>query len=121
MVDAFSSDAVPVHLITREAIELYLDKVGPAGLVALHISNRHLDLVAVASALVASLPGVHGVYALGDGDLKNYNIGSVVLFVSRSDKVIADAATMKGAKPLPPPSVRPWTDDRSDILSVLWR
>lgn len=121
VVDAFSSDAVPVHLITREAIELYLDKVGPAGLVALHISNRHLDLVAVASALVASLPGVHGVYALGDGDLKNYNIGSVVLFVSRSDKVIADAATMKGAKPLPPPSVRPWTDDRSDILSVLWR
>lgn len=121
VVDAFSSDAVPVHLLTREALQLYLEKVGPSGLVAMHISNRHLDLVAVASALVASIPGVHGIYALGEGDEKNYNIGSVVLFVSRSQKTIEDAAAMKGARSLPPPRMQAWTDDKSDILSVLWR
>src|SRR5439155_17969171 len=44
VVDAFSSDAIPVHLITKEAIELYLQKLAPRGIIALHISNRYLDL-----------------------------------------------------------------------------
>ena len=48
VIDAFSSDAVPVHLLTREALLLYFDKMQQNGLLALHISNRHLDLVGVA-------------------------------------------------------------------------
>lgn len=121
VVDAFSSDAVPVHLLTREALALYLDKVGPNGLVALHISNRHLDLAAVGSALVASMPDVHGVLAIGNGDLKVYNTPSVVMLVSRDKATIAAATAATGARPLPTPSIRPWTDERSDILSVLWQ
>jgi hypothetical protein len=55
MVDAFSSDAIPVHLITKEAIELYLQKLAPHGLIALHISNRYLDLEPVTAALAMEL------------------------------------------------------------------
>ncbi len=55
LVDAFSSDAIPMHLLTREAIELYFKKLGPDGLLALHISNRHLDLEPVAARLAEEL------------------------------------------------------------------
>src|SRR5262249_19049082 len=44
-IDAFSSDAIPVHLITKEAIEGYLDKLAPEGVILVHTSNRHLELI----------------------------------------------------------------------------
>ena len=44
MLDAFSSDAIPLHLLTREALELYLARLAPGGVLAFHISNRHLGL-----------------------------------------------------------------------------
>ena len=55
MVDAFSSDAIPVHLITVEAIQLYLTKLKPGGLLVLHVSNRYLDLVRVLRGLAHRL------------------------------------------------------------------
>jgi hypothetical protein len=121
VIDAFSSDAVPVHLLTREALELYLDKLGPDGLLALHISNRHLDLVGVVSALAASIQGIHAAHVYGRGDGTLYTPGSSVAFISRSERTIAGAMGLQGARALPPSSYRAWTDERSDILSVLWR
>jgi hypothetical protein len=121
VIDAFSSDAVPVHLLTREAILLYLEKLSPDGLLALHISNRHLDLVGVASALAGSIPGIHAAYVYGRGDGSVYAPGSGVAFISRSQSTMAAVMEMPGARTPPASSYRPWTDDRSDILSVLWR
>src|SRR5262249_45082582 len=51
VLDAFSSDAIPLHLLTREALHLYLDKLADHGLIAVHISNRFLDLAPVLGAL----------------------------------------------------------------------
>jgi spermidine synthase len=51
VLDAFSSDAIPVHLLTREAAALYLRKLAPDGVLAFHVSNRYLDLVPVLAAL----------------------------------------------------------------------
>ncbi len=65
VLDAFSSDAIPVHLITREAVELYLRKLAPGGMLAFHISNRYLDLEPVLANLAADL----GLVALGCDDL----------------------------------------------------
>lgn len=121
VIDAFSSDAVPVHLLTREALQLYLDKLSSNGLIALHISNRHLDLLGIASALVASIPRVHGAYVFGRGDGTLYTPGSSVMYVSHSPEVIASAVKQTGAMHPPQSTYRPWTDDRSDILSALWR
>ena len=55
ILDAFSSDAVPVHLLTREAIELYLRDLRPGGLVVFHVSNRHYELASAVGATAASL------------------------------------------------------------------
>src|SRR6185369_2294487 len=54
-VDAFSSDAIPVHLLTREAVELYFRHLKPAGILALHISNRYLDLEPVCEGSAQAL------------------------------------------------------------------
>ncbi len=121
VIDAFSSDAVPVHLLTREALLLYIDKLDRNGLLALHISNRHLDLVGVTSALVASVPGLHASYVFSRGDGTLFAPDSNVMFVSRSQLAIAATLEMPGAKLPSASSYRPWTDDRSDILSALWR
>src|SRR5258708_19248454 len=56
IVDAFSSDAIPIHLLTREAMAMYLKKLSPHGIVAMHVSNRHLDPASV----VAGIPPAHG-------------------------------------------------------------
>jgi spermidine synthase len=53
VLDAYGSDSVPVHLLTREAMELYLRKLAPGGLVAFHVSNLHIDLRPVVAALAA--------------------------------------------------------------------
>ena len=66
-VDAFSSDAIPVHLITREALAVYLRHVKPDGIVAFHVSNRFLDLVPVVARL-AKENGAHALLVRDDPD-----------------------------------------------------
>src|SRR5581483_7466314 len=60
IVDAFSSDAVPVHLMTAEALRLYSDKLKPVCIVLLHISHRNLDLEPVLAAIIDVLDGIGG-------------------------------------------------------------
>ena len=55
VIDAFSSDSIPIHLITREAMELYLTKLAPGGFLVVHVSNRHLDLPPVVAAAAQQL------------------------------------------------------------------
>ncbi|HSI84820.1 MAG TPA: fused MFS/spermidine synthase, partial [Candidatus Methylacidiphilales bacterium] len=67
VVDAFSSDSVPAHLLTREAFEIYLKHVKPDGFLAFHISNRYLDLARVVTGAAMQFK-LHGVVALGQPD-----------------------------------------------------
>jgi hypothetical protein len=55
VIDGFSSESVPVHLLTREAVALYLQKLAPTGLLALHLSSQHFDLIPVVAEIAASL------------------------------------------------------------------
>lgn len=122
VIDAFSSDSVPVHLLTREAIGLYLDKLAPSGILALHVSNRHLDLARVAVATSASWPGVvTAVVTDRPGSPSLDRATSQVVFVSRSGDSLRPLATLKGGTMAPVPEVAPWTDDYSDILTAIWR
>jgi len=74
IVDAFSSDAIPVHLLTREALALYLAKLAPGGVIALHISNRNLDLAPIVADLVADagVVGWQRTFAPPDAALRGY-------------------------------------------------
>ena len=64
LVDAFSSDAVPVHLMTAEALQLYAGKLKDDGILVLHISNRYLDLDSVLGATLPLVPAAQGAHRL---------------------------------------------------------
>lgn len=116
IVDAFSSDAIPVHLLTAEALRLYTSKIKDDGTVLLHISNRYLDLEQV---LAATLPTISGLHALTieDHNDDGYEVtGSTVVLLAKDWNVIDRFRAAPGARNLPEPKVKPWTDDFSDVL-----
>ena len=121
-VDAFSSDAVPTHLLTVEAVKLYLDKVTDNGMLTMHVSNRHLDLAPVAAAAALSVPGtsVTIVNSVPDGQSIDATPSVVVVITKRAEPMQA-ALAWQGAAPQKQATVTPWTDDYSDIISALWR
>ena len=117
IVDAFSSDAVPVHLMTAEALKLYVAKLAPEGIALLHISNRYLDLDAVLGATVKAVPGAHGIILSDDTADGTYaqSTSTVALFardpvVLERYKSIAEMQDLKAGK------LSAWTDNYSDIL-----
>jgi SAM-dependent methyltransferase len=120
-VDAFSSDAIPVHLITREALGVYLRHLKPDGIVAFHVSNRFLNLVPV----VAQLAKEHGAHVVlvsdkGKDDDDDYTTTDWVL-VSRDPKAL-EAPAIEAASPEAPEEKenwRTWTDDYSNLVQIL--
>ncbi|MEX0790158.1 MAG: fused MFS/spermidine synthase, partial [Actinomycetota bacterium] len=125
VVDAFNSDSIPVHLITREAIELYMQKLAPGGVLAVHISNRYLDLAPVLGNLawdqrLSSLYGwdVQTLEKLAQGkSASNW----VVLTGSLSNLDALDD-NLQWHSLVAEPGARVWTDDFSDVFSVFrWR
>ncbi len=118
IVDAFSSDAIPIHMLTADAMKMYADKLKPEGVVVLHISNRYLDLDSVLGANQPLVPGLHGVLLSDDEADGSYasTTSSVGVF-SKSADVIKEFAALPGASQLVSGRMRGWTDDYSDILA----
>jgi len=122
VLDAFSSDTVPVHLLTREAVAGYLSKLAPHGVIVLHISNRHLDLAPVVANVVQSL-GLAAYLREDDssGDLMRTLRANARLVVLA--RVPADTGSIaRDWTPLQPDrSSALWTDDYSNILGIMLR
>jgi len=117
IVDAFSSDAVPMHLLTAEAIAMYASKIKPTGAGVLHISNRYLDLEAVLAATIPTVPGLHAITVEDQAEDDGYAVtGSTIVIFARSMEAITPFRAIPGARDLPPPKLKPWTDDASDVL-----
>jgi spermidine synthase len=122
LIDAFSSDAIPAHLMTIEAIRLYLSKLSEGGALVFHISNRHIDLRPVLASGLATLPGLEAVFVADPAETSGYDRSpSSVVIASRNPNMIAEARTWTGARPLKPSNLAPWSDDRNDVLTSLWR
>ncbi len=122
LIDAFSSDSVPVHLLTVEAVRLYLEKLTSNGVLAFHVSNRHLQLTTVAAAVTKAIPGTYAALVTDNRDGQDYDaVGSHVVLIARSKEALGDVLTWPGASVADPAGVTPWTDDYSDILSAIWR
>jgi SAM-dependent methyltransferase/MFS family permease len=119
-VDAFSSDAIPVHLITREALALYLRHMKPDGIVAFHVSNRFLELVPVVARLAAENQAHAVVVFEGTGDDDSRTQSDWVL-VSRDARALqAKEIEEVGAEPAEDrASLRTWTDDYSNLVQIL--
>jgi len=125
VVDAFSSDAIPAHLLTREALQLYLDKASDRGVVILHLSNRNLALVSEAGRVAASL-GAHTMWrASSELDFPLAPVygalGASVMIVARNPAAFAGLPLQATDwKVLPVPPGRPWTDDYINLPRALW-
>jgi len=116
VIDAFSSDSIPVHLITREAIRLYMQHLTPAGVLAVHISNRFLDLKPV----LANIAREEGLQArlVTDHPVEPASMTDWVLVAATSEALASEALAV--ALPLEPePRLSLWTDQFNNLLDVL--
>jgi spermidine synthase len=120
-VDAFNSDSIPVHLLTREALDVYLRRLRrPDGVLALHLSNRFLDLrpVAVSLARERGLAWA-SIATTPSGELE---FPSVWVLLSRDAAILAAPPLRDAAEPAAAIAPGPlWTDDHTDLLRVLRR
>jgi len=130
LVDAFSSDSIPVHLITNEALRLYADKLKQNGIIAFHVSNRYFDLVPI----VASMAKAQGLAYAFRYDREENNIdnneadhpfmrsGSIYIVVAKSQGILSSLMEIPGLwyrykDDMKLPSI--WTDDYVNIFSAL--
>jgi SAM-dependent methyltransferase len=122
-VDAFSSDAIPIHLLTEECHRLYWRHLRDDGVLAVHISNRYLDIEPVVRNL-ASVENKRAVLVTNPDEDEQGVSSSTWILVTSSEKFLASGAVKKApgykdhAAPGDPPPVR-WTDDFSSLYDVL--
>jgi len=121
--DAFTSDAVPAHLLTVEALHLYMERLAPGGALVLHISNRHLHLEPVIAAAVEAL-GLIALTAIEtlppEAVTEEMATGAQWVTISRDPEPLLALLADDRWRPLfGDPEVGPWTDDHSDLLRVL--
>jgi hypothetical protein len=123
-VDAFTSDAIPIHLITREAMAIYLRKLAPHGIVAVHVSNRYLELASVVTGIAAANGALARVNDGSDAEENEneYRYAGTVVAVARADEDFGQLA-QSSYWPLqePDPEQRVWTDDYSNVLGAVLR
>jgi hypothetical protein len=123
VIDAFSSDSIPVHLLTREALALYRRKLAPGGVALFHLSNRYLDLAPLVAALAqdAGSPARHLLYVPAKpGALDKYS--AEVMAVGQPGASLDYLSPEAGWQTPARDAASVWTDDRSDILShIRWR
>lgn len=125
VVDAFSSDAIPVHLLTQEALQLYVSRLKPGGVIALHISNRFLRLEPVVAAVLGA-SGLRGLTELEDqipsADAARGRYPSNWVAITANQDRLAALAAQPGWRPLRTEArISAWTDDYSNLLnSIQW-
>ena len=117
VVDAFSSDAIPVHLLTREALATYLRHLAPQGIIAFHTSNRYVDLLPV----VEGLAEAYGLAArVVESDLEDtFNTSSSWVLVTRDAHWLEAPQIKPAAALITTHGARVWTDDFSDLIEYL--
>jgi spermidine synthase len=119
-IDAFSSDAIPVHLLTREAFALYFRHLKSTGILAVHVSNRYLDLVPVVSRNARDFSKT-AVDVDDDDEEEDYFSNSDWVLVASNPAIFRDPA-FKSSSVQPArfrANLRPWSDDYSNLFQIL--
>jgi len=121
VIDAFSSDAIPVHLLTKEVMQLYFKLLKPDGVLAVHISNRYLDLAPVCER-GAEFVGKKATVVADDASDNTFANSTTWVLITAPDNNIFQSPSFEGANMYPAtaaPNFRGWTDDYSSILPIL--
>ena len=122
VVDAFSSDAIPIHLLTREAMAIYAKKLAPHGVVIVHVSNRHLELVSVVAG-IAQANGLVARSLRADEEVgSDYMYATTTVVVTRTDADFGALAKEEDWELAEADrGQRVWTDDYSNIIGAVLR
>lgn len=121
VLDAFSSDAIPAHLLTRDAMYGYLSRLEAHGVIVMHISNRHLEL----SKIVAAVGAAEGLVTFVKTDTsannfaEDYRSNATVAVLARHEADLAAIIKLPGWHRVSPTGVTPWTDDYSDLIGAM--
>jgi hypothetical protein len=119
MMDAFSGDSIPVHLVTREAFALYFRHLKPAGVIAIHISNKYLDLEPVIARAAGAL-GKAALLVETDEDESGNCFGTTFVLLAHDKRVFEQAPFQQASgPPKPQDKVGMWTDDYSNMFRIL--
>jgi hypothetical protein len=119
VLDAFSSDAIPVHLLTREAMAVYRARLAPGGVIAFHITNRHVALEAVLTTLARDA-GLVALLGRGAGYGPDGPVRTTwVLMAERAEHLGALATDPRWVRLRAGEGTRAWTDNFSDLLGAL--
>ena len=123
IVDAFSSDAIPTHLLTKEAMAIFKDKIRPDGMILMHISNKHMTLAPVVAGVAEANDLVSRANDSDEGyDDDNHVFGSLVVAVARKDEDFGELATRSGwVEQEPDDDEWVWTDDYSNVIGAILR
>jgi hypothetical protein len=119
VLDAFSSDAIPAHLLSREALTLYASRLKPDGMLLFHVSNRYLNVRDLVAALVtdAEMPGL--VRVDKDDGLSGKSDSVYVAAALSMDALAALRSLSSWENVIPSPNIRVWTDDYSSLMELL--
>jgi SAM-dependent methyltransferase len=118
-VDAFSGDAIPVHLLTREAFALYLRHLKPDGVLAVHTSNSYLNLPPVVQ-LLATEAGCEAEMVTNDDNRRKLIDSSDWVLVTRNRRLLDSVDSTVMIEPISvPPGLRMWTDDFNNLFQIL--
>lgn len=118
-VDAFSGDAIPLHLLTTQALALYRRHLAPGGIIAFHISNRHVDLEPPIGLLARSAGMKAVAITTGANDKIDEFTATWMLLSDDGDFFFRPEVAAKARQPNEIPGLRLWTDDFSSLLPVL--
>jgi hypothetical protein len=122
IVDAYSSDAIPIHLATEEAMEIYKSKLAPQGAVVMHVSNRHLELSSVVVGIAEANDLKSWVYSEDSGRDNEYIFSTSVVVSAREEADVGRlASSEQWALTEAEENQRVWTDDYSNVLGAVWR
>jgi SAM-dependent methyltransferase len=116
VLDAFSGDAIPVHLLTQQAFEIYFRHLRPGGIIAVHVTNKYLDLASVVQNIAASLrKQALFIHSAADRQRAIYEADWILVAENREALRNFEAFS----RPLTPRSLQPWTDEYSNLFQIL--
>jgi len=122
IVDAYSSDAIPIHLATEEAMEIYKAKLAPQGAVLMHVSNRHLELASVVVGIAEANDLKSWVYDEDSNRDNEYIFATKVVVSAREEADVGPLASSEDwALTEADEDQQVWTDDYSNVLGAVWR
>lgn len=116
VLDAFSGDAIPAHLLTQQAFEIYFRHLRPGGIIAVHVTNKYLDLASVVQNIAASLRK-QALFIHSAADRQRAIYEADWILVAEDREALRNFSVL--SRPLTPRSLQPWTDQYSNLFQIL--